>query len=253
MCSPVVHARVVQVPQFGALVLRVPLAELVAEREDALLGARLFLVAPGAADAGVEAELGDGVEQRHRLVRRCGFRRRASARRGRARSNPRPSARSGARPARPRAGRGTRSLRESCARCRCAAAGTGSGRGGTPSRPGAAARASPCRRRTAAPGCAHWPATSRRMWIASDSSQSSGGIGRRQRVERVGVVGCDCAGQRLMTSSASCGRSRRRRTAHRPPVQSAFLVLGALPPPAAGADVLAGPTARVQGAQPMLG
>src|SRR3989338_9951877 len=40
-----VDARVVDVPQLGALVLRVPLAELVTEREDAFLGARLFLVA----------------------------------------------------------------------------------------------------------------------------------------------------------------------------------------------------------------
>jgi hypothetical protein len=63
-----VAAGVVQVPQFRALVLRVPLAELVAEAHDALLGAGLFLVAAGAADAGVEAEFLDGFEQRHRLV-----------------------------------------------------------------------------------------------------------------------------------------------------------------------------------------
>ncbi len=66
-CSPAVHARVVQIPQLGALVLRIPLAELVAEREHALLCARLLLVAPRAADAGVETEFGDGFEQRHRL------------------------------------------------------------------------------------------------------------------------------------------------------------------------------------------
>src|SRR6185369_7269210 len=63
-----VAAGVVQAPQFWALVLRVPLAELVAEGEDAFLGAGLFLVAAGAADAGVEAEFLDGFEQRHRLV-----------------------------------------------------------------------------------------------------------------------------------------------------------------------------------------
>jgi hypothetical protein len=49
-------------------VLRVPLAELVAEREDPLLRPGLLLVPPRAADAGVEAVLGDGVEERHRLV-----------------------------------------------------------------------------------------------------------------------------------------------------------------------------------------
>ncbi len=63
-----VAAGVVEVPQFRALVLRVPLAELVAEAQDAFLGAGLFLVAAGAADAGVEAEFLDGFEQRHRLV-----------------------------------------------------------------------------------------------------------------------------------------------------------------------------------------
>ena len=64
-----VHARVVQVPQLRTLVLRVPLAERVAEAEDPLLGARLLFVAARAADAGVEAELGDRVEQRDRLMR----------------------------------------------------------------------------------------------------------------------------------------------------------------------------------------
>jgi hypothetical protein len=51
------------------------LAERVAERKHALLGPRLFLVAARAADAGVELELGDGVEQRHRLVRVAALRR----------------------------------------------------------------------------------------------------------------------------------------------------------------------------------
>ena len=63
-----VRTGVVQVPQFRTLVLRVPLAELVAEAHDAFLGAGLFLVAAGAADAAVEAELLDGFKQRHRLV-----------------------------------------------------------------------------------------------------------------------------------------------------------------------------------------
>ena len=68
MFSPRMHARVVEIPQLGTLVLRVPLAEFVAEGKDALLGARLFLVAPRAAHAGIEAEFGDGLQQRHGLV-----------------------------------------------------------------------------------------------------------------------------------------------------------------------------------------
>jgi len=63
-----VAAGVVQVPQLGALVLRIPLTELVAETHNPFLGAGLFLVATGAADAGVEAEFFDGFEQRDRLV-----------------------------------------------------------------------------------------------------------------------------------------------------------------------------------------
>ena len=46
MLWPGEHAAVVEVPDLGPLVLGVPLAELVAEREHALLGARLLLVAP---------------------------------------------------------------------------------------------------------------------------------------------------------------------------------------------------------------
>ncbi len=54
---------VVERPQLGALVLRVPLAELVAEGEHPLLGPGLLLVPPGATEDGVELVLGDGVEQ----------------------------------------------------------------------------------------------------------------------------------------------------------------------------------------------
>ena len=62
-----VQAGVVEVPDLRALVLRVPLAEAVAEAEEALLGAGLLLVAPRAADAAVEAELLDGRQQRGNL------------------------------------------------------------------------------------------------------------------------------------------------------------------------------------------
>ena len=60
-------ARVVEVPELGPLRARVPLAEVVAEAEDALLRAGALLVAAGAADRGVEAVLLDRVEQRRRL------------------------------------------------------------------------------------------------------------------------------------------------------------------------------------------
>src|SRR5580765_6306591 len=50
-----IDSRIVEIPQLGALVLRVPLTELVTEREEALLRPRLLLVAPRAADGGIEA------------------------------------------------------------------------------------------------------------------------------------------------------------------------------------------------------
>ncbi len=55
-------AAVVERPQLGALVLGIPLTELVAEAEDALLRARLLFVAPGAAEDRVEAVLLEAVE-----------------------------------------------------------------------------------------------------------------------------------------------------------------------------------------------
>src|SRR5882672_2468124 len=61
------HAGVVEIPQLRPLVLRVPLAELVAKREDPFLRTRLFFVAPRAADGGIERKLGDRFEQGHRL------------------------------------------------------------------------------------------------------------------------------------------------------------------------------------------
>src|SRR4051812_25725336 len=57
-------APVVEVPQLGPLPARVPLAEVVAEREDPLLRAGPLLVAARAAERGVEVVLLDGVEQR---------------------------------------------------------------------------------------------------------------------------------------------------------------------------------------------
>ena len=57
----------VDLPQFRPLLARVPLTEGVAKGQDALLGARLVLVAPRAAEGGVEVVVVDRVEQRHRL------------------------------------------------------------------------------------------------------------------------------------------------------------------------------------------
>ena len=56
-------ATVVEVPQLGTLVLRVPLPEVVAEAEHALLGAGLLLVATGTAEHRVVLALLDAAQQ----------------------------------------------------------------------------------------------------------------------------------------------------------------------------------------------
>src|SRR5205085_1640367 len=61
------NARVVEVPELRPLRARIPLAEVVAEAEDALLRAGALLVAAGAAHRGVEAMFLDRVEKRRRL------------------------------------------------------------------------------------------------------------------------------------------------------------------------------------------
>jgi len=53
--------------KFRALTFRIPLAEFVAEGKNPLLCPRLFFIATRAADAGVETEFRDGFEQGHRL------------------------------------------------------------------------------------------------------------------------------------------------------------------------------------------
>src|SRR5947209_13758167 len=60
-------AAVVERPQLGPLVLRIPLAELVAEREHPLLRPGLLLVAAGAAEHGVVAALLDRAQERRGL------------------------------------------------------------------------------------------------------------------------------------------------------------------------------------------
>jgi hypothetical protein len=51
----------VELPEFGALLTRVPLSEAIAKGEDALLGAGLIFIATRAAEGRVEAVVGDGV------------------------------------------------------------------------------------------------------------------------------------------------------------------------------------------------
>ncbi len=60
-------ARVVEAPQLGPLIARVPAVRGRAVREDALLGAALLLVAPRAAERRVEAAPVEGLAQRLRL------------------------------------------------------------------------------------------------------------------------------------------------------------------------------------------
>ena len=52
-----------EIPEFGALVFGIPLAELITVRKEALLGAGLFLITAAATEAGVEFVLLDGVEK----------------------------------------------------------------------------------------------------------------------------------------------------------------------------------------------
>ena len=58
---------VIEVPQLRTLPAGLPAAEGVAQADDAFLGPRAVLVAPGAAEDGIEAMLGDGVQQRDGL------------------------------------------------------------------------------------------------------------------------------------------------------------------------------------------
>ena len=60
-------AAVVKIPKFRALVLRIPLAERVAEGIDAFFRAGFFFVAARAAERRVETAFGQRVEQRARL------------------------------------------------------------------------------------------------------------------------------------------------------------------------------------------
>ena len=60
-------AAVEEIPKFWPLIFWIPLAELIAMREEALLGAGLFLVASRAAQGAVELVLLDRRQQSRRL------------------------------------------------------------------------------------------------------------------------------------------------------------------------------------------
>src|SRR5262249_23191958 len=68
-----VDAAVEQVPQLGALILRLPLAELIAEGEDAFLGPGLLFVTTGATEGRVESPLRESIEQSSSLQKAAAF------------------------------------------------------------------------------------------------------------------------------------------------------------------------------------
>ena len=147
-----VMAAVVKVPQLGALVFRIPLAERIAEGIDAFLGAGFFLVAARAAERRVEAAFGQArraasASSASRSTSACPARR--DSRRRRALSDS--CGRSAPRRRAWRTSRETRSSREICSWCRCAAAETEFCRDRRPSAPGAASPTNLCRSNTASP------------------------------------------------------------------------------------------------------
>src|SRR5665213_3820498 len=68
-----IHPGVVEVPEFGALIFRIPLAKLIAEGIDAFLGAGLLFVPPRPPECGVVTTGGETVEQRAGLQETAAF------------------------------------------------------------------------------------------------------------------------------------------------------------------------------------
>ena len=189
---------VVERPQLRSLVLRVPLAELVAEGEHPLLGARLLLVPPRAAEDRVVLPRLDRVEQ-HRGLQLVAHRARSVLLHDAAVVDGFLDAADdeGGAQLVDAAVAVLEHLRESCGRCRRAAPGTGSWRARTPSPPAAASRSSPCRRRTAGPGArTRLPPRGRcgstRIRASADASAHSGALTLRllslSRHRSVGTV-----------------------------------------------------------------
>ena len=66
MLARILHA-VVDIPQLRALILRIPLAELITMRENTLFRTGFFLVTTRSATCGIEFILGKSVQKRYRL------------------------------------------------------------------------------------------------------------------------------------------------------------------------------------------
>ena len=162
-------------------------------REDALLGARLFFVAAGAADARVEARARRSRRAASPSAARCGSAyapvsslHAAAIDRVLHRAHDQLAGQ-----ARARTGRGSRASPGSCGRCRCAAAERALAPGQNALRASAARRrSSPCRRKTAARGRSNCAATSRRTWMAS-FSRADKCVARRLLIKATTIA---CAG-----------------------------------------------------------
>jgi hypothetical protein len=157
---------VVQPPQLRPLPARVPLAEVVAQRENPFLGPGLLLVA-AAAEHGVEPVDLDGPRQRQGSAVDCGSRRDVpSARRRRCRTGRRRPA--AARRSGPPCGRGIPVSPGNCARCPCNKGnGIGAGVKALPARRSITVESLPPENSSA--GRSNSAATSRRM--CTDSVQ----------------------------------------------------------------------------------
>ena len=232
-----VHARVVQGPQLGPLVLRVPLAEARRGSEKMRSLARAFSSSRRAPP--ISASKRNSSIASSSVTDWCGVARFASrcagARVPRCDRILDRCARSAARRARAaRRSRNVDHLGEVVAGVDVQQREREARRAGTPSRRGAAARANPCRRRTAAPAFGTAPATSRRMKIASASSQS-----RCVRAEQ------QCGRARARSCGGSISLPVGRRAGRIPWLR--------LPPTTSGRRARLRPAAmaRVQGAQPI--
>ncbi len=122
----VMQARVVQAPEFRTLRFRIPLAEFVAERKNAFLGAGLFFVAARAADQPPYNRIARWFRAASPPAPHCANRFRDADAPCRAGSNPRRGRPPVPRPVPSRDGRGSRLLRHSCDRYRYCTSGNGS-------------------------------------------------------------------------------------------------------------------------------
>jgi len=66
-----VHPAIEEVPQFRALILRVPLTKIIPVTEEPLLAPRLLLIAAATAETRIEFSVRDRIPQRPGLQRRA--------------------------------------------------------------------------------------------------------------------------------------------------------------------------------------